>query len=357
MSWIIVLPTFVAFFLSLINFITIREPLAKSEISDFVSVIVPLRNEANNVIELIENLRSQNSLANVEFILLDDNSDDSTFNLVSDAIEKRPNFRLIRGEPLPSGWIGKVWALHQLLAQTHGEIIVSIDADVRITPDAISKSITLMKSAQLDFLSPYPHQIAQTLSERLIQPLLQWSWMSTLLLRLSERTTFSSMAVANGQFFIVNKQALNAAGGYEAVKSAVLDDVFLARRLITTGSHGAVVSGAKIANCRMYSSWSEIEAGYGKSLRHAFGSIFGSMVAILLLFLTGVAPLILVFMGSTWGWIAFICVMLSRILSARRSRMRILDSLMHPISSALLIYLIFYSYLMRGNVQWKGRTI
>ena len=357
MPWIIVLPAFVALFLSLINFITIRKPLADSEISDFVSVIVPLRNEANNVIGLIENLRSQNSLANVEFILLDDNSDDSTFNLVSAAIEKRSNFRLIQGEPLPPGWIGKVWALHQLLAQTHGEIIVSIDADVRLTPDAISRSITLMKSTQLDFLSPYPHQIAQTLGERLIQPLLQWSWMSTLLLRLSERTAFSSMAVANGQFFIVKKQALDAAGGYEAVKNAVLDDVFLARRLIKTGSHGAVVSGAQIAECRMYSSWSEIEAGYGKSLRHGFGSIFGSMSAILLLFLTGVAPLILAFTGSMWGWIAFICMVVTRILSARRSRMRMHDSLLHPISSTLLIYLILYSYLMRGDVKWKGRTV
>ena len=357
MPWLIVLPTFIAFFLSLINFITIRKPLADSEIFDFVSVIVPLRNEANNVIGLIENLRSQNSLANVEFILLNDNSDDSTFDLVSTAIEKKPNFRLIQGEPLPPGWIGKVWALHQLLAQTHGEIIISIDADVRLTPDAISRSITLMKSTQLDFLSPYPHQIAQTLGERLIQPLLQWSWMSTLLLRLSERTTFSSMAVANGQFFIVKKQALDAAGGYEAVKSAVLDDVFLARRLIKTGSHGAVVSGAQIAECRMYSSWSEIEAGYGKSLRHGFGSVFGSISAILLLFITGVAPLILALTGSMWGWIAFTAMTVTRILSARRSRMRILDSLLHPISSTLLIYLILYSYLMRGDVKWKGRTV
>lgn len=357
MPWIIVLPTFFALFLSLINFITIRKPLADSEISDFVSVIVPLRNEANNVIELIENLRSQHSLTNVEFILLDDNSDDSTFDLVSTAIEKRPNFRLIQGEPLPSGWIGKVWALHQLLAQTHGEIIVSIDADVRLTSDAISKSITLMKSVQLDFLSPYPHQIAQTFGERLIQPLLQWSWMSTLLLRLSERTVFSSMAVANGQFFIVKRHALDVAGGYEAVKNAVLDDVFLARRLIKTGSHGAVVSGAKIAECRMYSSWSEIEAGYGKSLRHGFGSIIGSVSAILFLFLTGVAPLILVLTGSMWGWIAFTSMTITRILSAHRSRMRILDSLLHPISSTLLIYLILYSYVKRGDVKWKGRTV
>lgn len=181
--------------------------------------------------------------------------------------------------------------------------------------------------------------------------------MSTLLLRLSERTSFSSMAVANGQFFIVQAKALNVAGGYHSVKNAVLDDVFLARQLIKTGSHGAVISGAKIAQCRMYTSWSEIEAGYGKSLRHAFGSVLGSMSAIVFLFLTGVAPLIVALMGSMWGWIAFTFMTLTRILSARRSGMRILDSLLHPISSTLLIYLIFYSYLMRGDVQWKGRTV
>jgi glycosyltransferase involved in cell wall biosynthesis len=357
MVWLIVLPTFVALILSLINFITIRKPITDTEISDFVSVIVPLRNEEKNVADLIENLCSQTSLANVEFIILDDNSDDSTFELVKAAIEKRPNFRLIQGEPLPDGWIGKVWALYQLEAHSNGEIIVSVDADVRLTPEAISKSITLMKSARINFLSPYPHQIAKTLGERLIQPLLQWSWMSTLVLRLSERTSFSSMAVANGQFFIVQRQALKVAGGYEAVKNAVLDDVFLARQLIKTGSHGSVISGAKIAQCRMYTSWREIEAGYGKSLRHAFGSALGSLIAIIFLFLTGVAPVVLALMGSMWGWIAYIFMVLTRILSAHQSRMRIFDSLFHPISSTLLIYLIFYSYLVRGDVQWKGRTV
>ena len=156
---------------------------------------------------------------------------------------------------------------------------------------------------------------------------------------------------------LIKKKALHAAGGYESVKGAVLDDVFLARQLIKTGSHGAVISGADIAHCRMYTSWKEIEAGYGKSLRHAFGTFFGSMSAILFLFLTGVAPLILALMGSIWGWIGLICMTLSRILCAHRSRMRILDSLMHPISNVLLIYLIFFSYLMRGDVQWKGRSV
>lgn len=357
MLWLIVASTLVVFIISIINFFTIRTPNLSSEVTEFVSVIVPLRNEAENIPGLVNSLLSQNSLTNVEYLFLNDNSEDESFDLLISALSSYPHARVIQGSSMPPGWIGKVWALQQLLEQSKGEIIVSIDADVRLTPDAISKSITLMKSRGLDFLSPYPRQITHTLGERLIQPLLQWSWMSTLLLAISEKASFSSMAVANGQFFIVRKSALAVAGGYESVKSDVLDDVFLSRRLLKTGSHGVVVNGASIAECRMYSTWSEIEAGYGKSLRHAFGSPFGSLCAIFYVFLTGIAPLLFALMGSVWGWLALAFIIASRMMSASRARTRIIDSLFHPISSTLFIYLVFYSYLMRGDIQWKGRQV
>jgi cellulose synthase/poly-beta-1,6-N-acetylglucosamine synthase-like glycosyltransferase len=357
MLWPIVLPTFAVFIISIINFFTIRTPNLSSEVTEFVSVIVPLRNEAENISGLVNSLLSQKSLTNVEYLFLNDNSEDESYDLLISALSHHTHAKVIQGSPMPSGWIGKTWALQQLLEESRGEIIVSIDADVLLTPDAINKSISLMKSRGLDFLSPYPRQITHSLSERLIQPLLQWSWMSTLLLGIAEKASFSSMAVANGQFFIVRKRALLLIGGYESVKADVLDDVFLARRLMKTGAHGVVVNGASIAECRMYSSWSEIEAGYGKSLRHAFGSPFGSLCAIFYLFLTGIAPILFALTGSAWGWLAFTFIIATRVMSASRARTRVVDSLLHPISSTLLIYLILYSYLMRGNIQWKGRTV
>ena len=356
MLWLIALPT-VLLLISIINFFTIRSPRADSEIESSVSVIVPLRNEAENVSGLVQSLLAQKYLKSVEFIFLDDNSEDDTLELLRLAVSGSTTMQIMKGAPLPPGWIGKVWALHQLMAASTGDIIVSIDADVRITPDAISRSITLMKSSGLNFLSPYPRQIAKTLGERLIQPLLQWSWMTTLQLRIAERGSFSSMAVANGQFFLVHRDALIASGGYEGVKSAVLDDLFLARALVKSGSHGVVVNGAEIAQCRMYTTWSEIKAGYGKSLRYAFGSTFGSLCAIFFIFLTGILPLVFILTSSVWGWLAFALIVSTRILSAIRSRTQIIDSLFHPISSTLLIYLIVYSYLMRGEITWKGRAI
>jgi hypothetical protein len=240
---------------------------------------------------------------------------------------------------------------------SNGEIIVSIDADVRITPDAISRSITSLKSQGLDFVSPYPRQLTTSLAERLIQPLLQWSWMSTLLLSMAKNSSHPSMAVANGQFFIVRRSALRVAGGYESVKSDVLDDVFLARNLIKSKAHGIVLNGSSLATCRMYSSWSQIESGYGKSLNRAFGSFVGSIAAIAFLFTTGVAPIVVALTGASWGLIAYALVVLTRILSAIRSKGRMIDSLLHPISSIVLIYLIVYSWLMRGSIEWKGRTV
>ena len=357
MSELISIPIFILFLISVTNFFALKKPSNNSTISDFVSVIVPLRNEAHNVEPLIASLAAQTGLAHVEYILLDDDSEDESLKLITAAIAAYPNFRVLKGEPLPAGWLGKTWALQQLLEASAGEILVSIDADVRITPEAISKSITSMKSMGLDFLSPYPRQLATTWGERLIQPLLQWSWMSTLPLRIAQSSSRPSMAVANGQFFIVQKNALVATQGYGLVRAAVLDDLYLARELLKTGSHGAVVNGASIAQCRMYASWCEIESGYGKSLNGAFGSFFGAHCAVAIIFLTGVAPIVLGVMGSAWGWISYLLIVITRALSAISSRARIIDSLLHPISSALLIYLIFYSYFMRGKIQWKGRTV
>jgi hypothetical protein len=165
------------------------------------------------------------------------------------------------------------------------------------------------------------------------------------------------MAIANGQFFVVRRTALQSIGGYQSVKHAVIDDVYLARELIRSGSSGTVINGSDIAETRMYASWSEIEAGYGKSLNKAFGSIFGAIFTIAFLFVTSIAPLILGILGNPYGWLGFAGIVGTRILSAIKSRGHIIDSVLHPISIIALTYLIVYSYLVRNSVQWKGRTV
>ena len=338
-----------------VNFFQIRTPKATSELLDSVGVVVPMRNEAENVEGIVATLSAQDGP--FHFYLLDDNSEDKTLELLQRFTAGDSRFTVIKGAPLADGWIGKTWALQQLYEASSEDVLVSIDADVRLTNDAINKAVTSLRGARLDFLSPYPRQIAQSFGERLIQPLLQWSWLTTVPLRYAESARQKSMAVANGQFFVVRRSALDSIGGYQSVKHAVIDDVFLARQLIAHGSSGTVIDGSDIAETRMYASWSEIEAGYGKSLNKAFGSIFGAIFVIVFLFVTSIAPLVLGLLGNPYGWLGFAAIVGSRVLSAIKSRGSVVDSVLHPISIVALIYLIVYSYLVRGTVTWKGRTL
>ena len=241
------------------------------------------------------------------------------------------------------------------LFDARGEIIVTLDADVRLVPTAISQGIAMM--GERDFISPYPRQIANSFAERLVQPLLQWSWMTTVPLRLAERSNRTSLAVANGQFFIVKKSSLDVISGFQAIATEVLDDMKLARALIATGAHGGVADGSTLAKTRMYKNFAEIKSGYGKSLWSAFSSPLGAFAAIFFIFATGIAPLLAWFSGNPIGLFTYQIIVITRMISAKRSGGKVIDSFLHPISSAILIYLIIYSWRARGKVQWKGRTL
>ena len=338
-----------------VNFLQIRTPHRPSEITESVGVLVPMRNEADNVEGLIATLAAQEG--QIHFYLLDDNSEDDTFILLNRFTSGDSRFTVVKGSVLDEQWIGKTWALQQLFEVSKEDVLVSIDADVRLSNDAINKAVTALQDARLDFVSPYPRQIAQSFAERLIQPLLQWSWLTTVPLRYAESSGQKSMAVANGQFFVVRRSALTSIGGYQSVKHAVIDDVFLARALMQNGLSGTVINGSKIAETRMYASWTEIKSGYGKSLSKAFGSIAGAVFVIAFLIATSVAPLVLGLLGNPYGWLGFTAIVGTRVLSAIKSHGKVLDSVLHPISVVALIYLIVYSYLVRGKVQWKGRTV
>ena len=346
-----------ALIITILNVFSIITPRNGGQINQKISVLVPLRNEEENAVAIIETLAAQENLVDVEFLILNDNSTDKTFELITTTSRSDSRFKVMQGSALPAGWLGKPWALEQLSQSARGEVLICIDADVRLSKTAIAAAIDSMHENSLDFFSPYPSQVARTFGERMIQPLLQWSWISSVPLALAKRSSSPSFAVANGQFFAVKKSALVHSGGYASIKSEVLDDMQMARVLLRNKFKGTVGNGALIAQCHMYSSWNELRNGYAKSLWKGFGGVFGSIIAIALLVLTGIIPIISAAMGSPLGWFAFEAVLISRLISAKITRANLFDSLLHPISSALLIYLIIYSWLMRGRIQWKGRTV
>ena len=345
---------------SIINGLLLRRPGNRDIVSEPVAILIPARNEALNIEECLASVLSQKHLASFRVFVLDDSSTDETNQIVRTIAAEDNRLTLLRGQELPEGWTGKNFACWQLAqAAQEFEFLVFIDADVRLRVDAVARSLNALKKYSWKFISPYPRQLARSWSEWLIQPLLQWSWITTLPLRIAERSLRPQLTAANGQFFALQRNAYFAAGGHKAIHEEVLDDIHLARQMKRNGFRGNVIDGSSIATCRMYRSWRELRDGYSKSLWSAFGSIPGSLLVIIFLISLYIFPVLIALQGLSWGISLLLFALISRLISAVRSQSSITSALMHPIAISILCYLIIRSWWLKrkNRLEWKSRTL
>ena len=238
-------------------------------------------------------------------------------------------------------------------------MLVFIDADVRLAPHAVAATVDLLRRHDLDLVSPYPTQRAGTTAERLVQPLLQWSWASLLPLRLAERTPRPSLSAANGQLMAVDAGTYRRAGGHAAVRSEVLDDVALVRRVKAVGGRGGVADGTSLATCRMYDDLEDLVEGWAKSLWSATGHPAGAAALVGLAGAVYVLPALAAMRGSRWGAAGYAAAVLGRVLVARRTGGRVADAWSHPASVVAWSLLVARSWRGRseGSLTWKGRPL
>ena len=314
-------------------------------------MLVPARDEAATIGACVAALVGAH-----EVLVLDDESSDDTAQLARAA-----GARVVRGTPRPPGWLGKPWACEQLVAAADpaSDVLVFVDADVLVVPGGVDAAVDLLLDADLDITAHFPQQVARTAAERLVQPLLQWSWLTTLPVRIAERSARPSLTAACGQLVVVRRSALAAAGGFGAVRGQVVDDVALVRAVKAQGGRGGVADGSAVAECRMYTDWPQLRDGYSKSLWSAFGSPGGAAVAMALLLLGWVVPAAAMLRGSRVGALGYAAGVTSRVISARRTGGRAADAPAHPVSILLLAWLTARSvWLSRhGDPQWKGRPV
>jgi predicted nucleic acid-binding protein len=238
-------------------------------------------------------------------------------------------------------------------------VLVFVDADVVLEPDAVAGAVTLLRTRHWGFTSPYPRQRAETWLERLVQPLLTWSWLTFLPLRAAERSPRPSLVAANGQLLVVDAAAYATAGGHAGVRDAVVDDVALARALRASGVQGAFADGSGVATCRMYDAPRALVDGYTKSLWAAFGGPGRAVAVVVMMALLWVVPWLLLPWTPT-VWPAAVAGPASRVVAAVRTGNRpVADALAHPLSVLAFAALVAISLWRRsrGTLTWKARSV
>jgi chlorobactene glucosyltransferase len=334
-----------------------------------ISVLIPARNEAAVIGRTVRGLLAQ-SYQNFEIIVLDDQSTDDTADIVRNLAEQSPRLRLMKGQPLPAGWLGKNWACQQLAEAATGEWLIFSDADVTWTPDALSALIAEMTQTQADLLTVWPTQRTESWGERLTVPLMALVVLGYLPLPLVHHTPWAAFAAANGQCMAFRRRAYDTVGGHRAVRGEVLEDVILARRLKAEGLQLRMADGANRVNCRMYPDWPAVRDGYAKNILAGYG---GRVSFLLLATLFHWLLFLLPWLWLTFGWLLpdlpgwplwpLLLVGLGigiRSLTAAVTRQRMLDALLMPASVLLMTRIAFQAIWWQwryGGPLWKGRVI
>jgi len=231
-----------------------------------VSIVVPTLNEASRISPCLKGL-SQQGYEVREFLVVDSHSTDGTPELVKQAQQHDPRFRLLTDNPLPSDWVGRPWALHNgfLASSENSDWILGIDADTQPQPGLVAALIATADAQGYDVLSLSPQFKLKSPGEWWLQPAL----LMTLLYRFDVagvRPHPPDRVMANGQCFLARREVLSALGGYSAAKASFCDDVTLARYAACQGYHVGFLDGANVIKVRMYEGMKETWQEWGRSL-------------------------------------------------------------------------------------------
>ncbi len=364
----------------IVNLLTFRR-LAPVRVEDealpFLSVLVPARNEEPCIAACVRSLVAQ-QYEPLEVLVLDDDSTDNTTAIVQQIIdalppEQRGRLRLLHGEPLPPGWVGKNFACHQLAQHARGAYLLFTDADTVHAPAMARSVIRAMREYGVDLLTAQPEFQLGSLGERLIIPLLNFTILTLLPIALIPRRPEPALATGNGQLLCFRAAIYHAIGGHAAVKARMLEDVLLARAVKAAGYRLLFMDAFDLVRCRMYRSFAEVWTGFSKNLYafYNYSPVF-ALLALLLNFVLFVLPALISLsalfvpqpaLAIFFAFCAYLVSVSMRVLLTLRFTrtqrgLMLALCLLHPFSILLECLILLNSmrwhYSKRGML-WKGR--
>ena len=348
------------------------EPAEPPHDAPLVSLVIPARNEAHNIRRCVESALASR-YPRLEVIVVDDHSTDATGAIAAELAARDARLRVITPPALPSDWFGKQWACTAGAAAADGDLLGFMDADTSQAPDLVTRVVNAMRSRGADLVTVAGMQELGSFWERLIQPQI----FAIMLQRfggteLVNRSRDASHKIANGQCIWVRRDTYDSLRGHEAVKHEVAEDLALAQLWFRAGRTVTLVLGLAQLSTRMYTSLRELIDGWGKNIyaggRKAMplGALGRAIFPLLLVTpgLFGVVPPIVLALGLlgvvgsgvlTWATIATAANVIWWLLVYAWLRLSPGYALLHPVGSAMVVYIALGAIVRGRRVRWKER--
>jgi glycosyltransferase involved in cell wall biosynthesis len=323
-----------------------------------VSVIIPARDEAHIIERTVRAFLAQ-TYANLEVIVVNDRSTDGTGDIIRSIHDDR--LTVIDGIEPPAGWLGKPWALHQGSGAARGELLLFVDADVVYAPAGIRAAVAHRETRHPSLLSLLPHFEMRGFGENAAMPMLAMTCFSFLPTWISNRSRLAALAVGGGTGNLVSRDAYENAGGHEALKNSVVDDIALARLVRRSGGATETVRADDLVSLHMYNGLAEVVEGFTKN---AF-AVFGRNYVTGLLLTAGcivvhILPYALALVGDRISIATIVIISVTRVILFRALRYRLDAAIfLHPVMAAIWIWIFLRSMWLTGirrKLLWRGRT-
>jgi GT2 family glycosyltransferase len=362
-----------------------------------VAAIVPARNEAETIGQTVAALLEQVYPGEFSITVVDDHSEDETSQIARrTAKENAAGSRvgIHSASALPSGWTGKLWALHEGVLRSasatnessRAERGISFrsnqsttkteatsddaptyfwftDADVLHAPDTLSRLVSRAEQDKLDLTSLMVLLRAKTLPERALIPAFLFFFLKLYPPRWIARRR-SRTAGAAGGCVLLRRKALERIGGLAAIRSEVIDDCALARAVKHSGGKIWMGLTRKSLSQRAYGTFAEIRDMIARTaftqLRYSTLLLLGTLAG---LFLTYIAPVLLLFThhrdARVLALITWLLMSLVYLPTIRFYRLAPHRAPLLPLAALFYAYATWLSavrYWRNRGAQWKGRA-
>ncbi len=337
----------------------------KNEGQGRLSVLIPARNEEANLRALLTSVLA-NVGVNFEVIVLDDHSTDRTAEIIREFVMEDFRVRLEIAPPLPAGWCGKQHACHVLAQRANNPLLVFMDADVRLAPDALVRMAGFLRSSDSALASGVPRQELGTFSERLLIPLIHFVLLGYLPMFMMRGTKRAAFSAGCGQLFIARADAYHAVGGHAQIRTTLHDGVKLPRLFRQTGYCTDLFDATDLAACRMYQTNREVWCGLGKNATEGLAARGAILPMTALLFGGAVLPFLLLLFTPAMTKRALVLTLIAvalayvpRLLAVGKFWQPVGAALLHPLGVVALLaiqWLALLRHLAGKPSVWKGRS-